>query len=183
MNILSLILVILAGTVLLLLLMALVLPKHYSVKVSETINKPKNKVYDYVSSFQNQIYYSEWLKADPDLQPTVVGADGTVGAILKWESFNEDKNKNVGKGEQEIKKMDANNIEVELRLIKPMEGTCKIINNFAEIGINQTDYTCTFYAYAKFPINLPSFLIGRHFIKKNQQQTLNNIKKIIEQAS
>lgn len=132
MSIVFIILGIVATIVLLFLMVALILPKHYSVTVSETINKPKKTVYDYVSLFHNQIQYSEWLKADPNLQPTVVGTDGTVGAVLKWESYNEDKNKNVGKGEQEIKKMDESTIEVELRLIKPMPATCKLINSFVE---------------------------------------------------
>jgi hypothetical protein len=183
MSIVFIILSIVAAIVLLLLLVALILPKHYSVTVSETINKPKKAVYDYVSLFHNQIQYSEWLKADPNLQPTVVGTDGTVGTVLKWESHNEDKNKNVGMGEQEIKRMDEDNIEVELRLLKPMPATCKLINNFVEKGVSQTYYTCTFYAYAKFPINLPSYLFGRNFIIKSQQKTLSNIKTIVEQTA
>ncbi|MFT3822807.1 MAG: hypothetical protein QM731_02760 [Chitinophagaceae bacterium] len=180
MSILFLILIILGGGVLLLLLLALFIPQSYSVTVSEVINKPKYIAYQYVSLFQNQIQYSEWLKADPDLRPEVVGADGAVGAVLKWESYNEDKNKNVGAGEQEIVRMDANNIEVELRLQKPMAATCRLINNIIEQGSNQTLYTCTFYAYAKFPVNLPSYLFGRRFIRKAQQKTLNNIRSIIE---
>lgn len=183
MNFVFIILTVLVAIVLVFLVAALILPKHYSVTVSETINKPKKTVYDYVSLFRNQTQYSEWLKPDPDLQPTVVGTDGTVGAVLKWESQNKDKNKNVGTGEQEIKVMTEDNIEVELRLIKPMPATCKLVNHFVETGINQTKYTCTFYAYAKFPINLPSYLIGRKFITKAQQKTLSNIKFIVEQSA
>lgn len=176
------ILSIVAGIVLLLLLVAAILPKHYSVTVSETINRPKNTVYNYVSVFLYQIQYSEWLKADPDLEPTVEGTDGAVGAVMKWESHNKDKNKNVGTGEQEIKQMDENNIEVELRLIKPMPATCKLVHSFAETGISQTKYTCTFSTYARFPINLPAYLFGRSFIRKTQQKTLGNIKTILEKT-
>ncbi|NCU06331.1 MAG: polyketide cyclase, partial [Chitinophagaceae bacterium] len=130
MSIVLLILSIVAAIVLFLFVLALILPKQYSVTVSETINKPKKTVYDYVRLFNNQTQYSEWLKADPDLQPTIIGTDGKVGAVLKWESCNEDKNKNVGMGEQEIKRMDEDNIEIELRLIKPMPATCKLVNHF-----------------------------------------------------
>ena len=183
MSVIFLVLSIVTVIVLLLLLVALILPKHYSVTVSEIINMPKKSVYDYVSLLSNQTQYSEWLNADPNLRPTVVGTDGTVGALLKWESLNEDRNKNVGMGEQEIKRMDESIIEVELRLIKPMPATCKLINNIVEKGINKTYYTCTFYAYAKFPINLPSYLFGRNFIIKAQQKTLSNIKTIVEQTA
>lgn len=168
------------GIVLLLLILALFIPKQYSVSVSERINRPKATVYRYVSLFQYQTQYSEWLKADPDLKPEVVGTDGTVGSILKWESHNKNKDKNVGKGEQEIKNMRDDEIEIELRLIKPMAATCKLMHSFEEPGDNQTEYSCTFYAYAKFPVNLPSYLFGRAFIKKTQQKTLRNIKEIVE---
>lgn len=167
--------------VLFLLVLALFIPKHYSVAVSQTISKPKDVVLEYVSILKNQIKYSEWLKLDNTLQPDIVGLDGTVGAILKWESNNEDKNKNAGKGEQEIKSMDANRIDIELRLIRPMPGTCKLTNYFAENEAGETLYTCTFYAYAKYPVNLPSYIIGRRFIRKAQQQSLDNIKAILEQ--
>lgn len=167
--------------ILILLVLALFIPRHYSVVVSQTINKPKNSVLEYVSLLKNQTSYSEWLNSDPTLQPNIVGVDGTVGAILQWESNNEDKNKNAGKGEQEIKSMDNDNVDIELRLIKPMSGTCKLTNHFAENEMGETLYTCTFYAHAKYPINLPSYLIGRRFIRKAQQQTLNNIKAILEQ--
>lgn len=182
MNIIFIILIIILGLVLFLLLLALIIPKNYSVTVSEIINKPKNVVYDYVSLFRNQTQYSEWLKADPDLQQAVVGTDGEVGSVLKWESSNPDKNKNVGTGEQEIKNMDDNHIEIELRLIKPMPANCKLVHKFEKMGIDKTKYTCTFYAYAKFPVNLPSYLFGRNFITKTQQLTLKNIKTILEKA-
>lgn len=86
-------------------------------------------------------------------------------------------------GEQEIKRMNENDIEVELRLMKPMPATCKVVHSFIEKGNDKTVYTCTFYAYAKFPINLPSYLFGRGFIIKTQQKTLRNIKAIVERTT
>jgi hypothetical protein len=167
---------ILAGIVILLLAAALFIPRHYSVSVSVLINRPQQVVYDFVKILQNQPRFSEWLKADPQLKPAIVGTDGAVGAVQKWESSNKD----VGAGEQEIKVMTENFIEVELRLIKPMAATCRITNDFTANGHQQTRYTCTFYAYAKYPINLPSFLVGRRFIIKAQQRSLNNLKGILE---
>lgn len=166
--------------ILLLLIWAFILPKHYSVTVTQTINKPKDVVFDYIRLFKHQTEYSEWLKKDPELHTNITGEDGVIGSMLRWVSFNEDKNLNVGIGEQEIINMDENQIEVELRLIKPLEGNCKLIHKFVSPTINQTSYTCTFKAYAKFPTNLPAYLIGRHFIKKTQQKTLFNVKAILE---
>lgn len=174
---------VLACVIAALLILALFIPKHYSVTVSQTINRPKKMVFDYVSLLKNQLKYSEWLKSDTTLQPEIIGVDGTVGATLKWESNNPDKNKNAGKGEQEITNMDISNIDVELRLIKPMAGVCKLKNHFSESETNETVYTCSFNAYAKYPTNLPSYIIGRHFIKKAQQKTLDNIKLILEEVN
>lgn len=174
------IVIIITGIILILLTLALFIPKHYSVVVSETIDRPMQTVRDYVSLLQNQIQYSEWLKTDPDLLPTITGIDGTVGATLKWESHQTDKDKNVGMGEQEIKSVSDHTIDIELRLIKPQTATCKLRNQFAEHDKLRTIYTCTFYAYAKYPVNLPSYVIGKRFIKRAQQKTLQNIKAILE---
>lgn len=133
-----------------------------------------------MSKLKNQMLYSEWLKPDDTLQPEIIGIDGTVGATMKWQSSNKDKNKSAGKGEQEIKHMDSNHIEIELRLIEPMPGICKLQNYFVEETSGKTRYTCTFSAYAKYPINLPSYVIGRKFIRKAQQKTLDNLKDILE---
>jgi hypothetical protein len=182
MNHVLLVIIIAISILLFLLLLALVLPKQYSVTVSETINQPKKVVYDYVSLFKHQRDYSEWIKADPDLRPTVKGTDGTVGAVMSWESQQTDRKKNIGSGEQEIKRMDEDRIEVELRLIMPMPATCQLVHEFEAKGENATRYTCTFSTYAKFPVNLPAYLLGRKFIARTQQKTLRNIKEILERS-
>lgn len=170
----------LLGICILLLVMAWILPKQYSVTVSNRIGRNKPIVYEYISILQNQLTYSEWLNADRKLISSVIGEDGTEGATMIWESNNEDKNKSAGAGEMEIKSMTDDTIEVELRLLKPMPGICRLVNHFESIGDGSTIYTCTFHAYAKFPINLPSYLIGRRFIRKAQQRTLDNVRMIIE---
>ena len=42
-----------------LLIIALFVPKQYTVSVSETINKPKQQVYDYVKTLRNQTQYNK----------------------------------------------------------------------------------------------------------------------------
>lgn len=174
------ILLIIGFLLLFLIILAWILPKRYSVKVSETISRPKDAVYGYVRLLGNQMQYSEWLKPDESLQPEITGEDGKMGARMNWKSSNPDKKKNVGKGEQTILQMDENNIVVELHLLEPMEGLCTLSHHFESITPESTRYDCVFSAYAKFPINLPSYLIGRYFIRKNQQKTLANIKRILE---
>jgi hypothetical protein len=86
----------------------------------------------------------------------------------------------AGEGEQEIIFLDDNTIKIALRLIKPMPGTATLTHRLEALSENETHYTCTFSAYARFPINLPSYLIGRSIIKRTKQKTLNNVKQILE---
>lgn len=76
--------------ILLLLILAFILPKHYSVTVTQTINKPKDVVFDYIRLFKHQTEYSEWLKKDPELHTNITGEDGVIGSMLRWVSFIEE---------------------------------------------------------------------------------------------
>ncbi len=83
------------------LIVSLFVKKDYEVEREITIDKPKEDVFDYVKFLKNQDNYSKWATMDPDMKKTYRGTDGTVGFISAWESNNKD----VGKGEQEIKKI------------------------------------------------------------------------------
>ena len=71
--------------IVILLVIAAFIPKNVTVSVSETINKPKQEVFDYVRILANQKDYSIWVMQDPNLNPEIIGTDGTVGAIQKME--------------------------------------------------------------------------------------------------
>src|SRR6476660_1660388 len=100
MRILKKILVILIILVIVLLIMALFIDKDYAIVREVTINKPKTEVYNYVKYLKNQNEYSKWARMDPDMKKDFRGTDATVGFVSAWEG-----NKDVGKGEQEIKKI------------------------------------------------------------------------------
>ncbi|MBN2611087.1 MAG: SRPBCC family protein [Bacteroidales bacterium] len=160
------------------LIVALFVPKSYIVSVSETINQPQQVVYDYVRVLDNQKDYSVWVMADPELNPEIIGVDGTVGAIQRWNS----KMKNVGQGEQEIAALTPDRMEVELRFIEPFEGTAKAANIFTALSDNETRLTSEFYSKDSYPMNLMSYFVGRKMIREAQTQNLKNIKKILEES-
>ena len=61
---------------------------------------------------------------DPQAKKTFTGIDGTVGFIMAWDS----KNKEAGKGEQEIKKIaEGQRVDFEIRFEKPFEGVASIL--------------------------------------------------------
>lgn len=158
-------------------IVALFIPRTYTVSVSETINKPKQVVFDYVRMLDNQKKYSVWVMADPDLKPVITGIDGTVGAIQKWNS----KIKDVGEGEQEITALTPDRIDLDLRFKRPFKGNSKAADIFKSVSENQTLLTVEFYSKESYPMNLPSYIFGRNMVKKDQIKNLQNLKRILEQ--
>lgn len=176
MRILKNILIAIISLMALALIVAFFIPRSYTVSVTETINKPKVEVYDYIRILKNQDEYSVWVMADSTLVPEIVGEDGTVGAIQKWNS-NDD---NVGEGEQEITALTPNRMDVDLRFKRPFEGTAKAANILKAISENQTELTSEFYSNDKWPMNLMSYFFGRGMIHDAEVKNLANIKKNLE---
>jgi hypothetical protein len=158
------------------LIVALFIPKKYTISVSETINQPKQIVYDYVRILNNQKDYSVWVMADPDLNPEIIGMDGTVGAIQRWNSVIND----VGEGEQEITALTPDRMDVDLRFKRPFEGTAKAAYILRVISEKQTQLTSEFYSNDPYPFNLPSYIFGRKMIREAETKNLQNIKRILE---
>ncbi|MFA5971326.1 MAG: hypothetical protein WC780_03155 [Lentimicrobiaceae bacterium] len=111
-------------------IVALFIPRSYTVSVTETINKPRRVVYDYVRMLDNQKNYSIWVMADPGLHPVISGTDGTVGAIQSWNSKIDD----VGEGEQEIISLTPDRMDLEIRFKRPFAGTSKAANIFKSVS-------------------------------------------------
>src|ERR1700712_5287235 len=97
MTILITILLILAGIITLLLIIALFMKKEHYVKREIIINAPQQKVFDYVKLLKNQDEFNKHAMAGPDRKREFKGTDGTVGYIYAWSG-----NKNAGEGEKEI---------------------------------------------------------------------------------
>ncbi len=176
MKILKNLLFIITGLVVIALIAAAIMPKTYTVVVSETINKPKAEVYDYLKMFANQKEYSEWTKPDPNLVPTITGVDGTVGSKSSWISDNSD----VGEGSQSISAMSDDQIDIDLEFISPMAGKATVKNIFESKDSTSTVLTVEFNSGAPYPMNLPSLLFGKPMIEKMEKKILLNIKDILE---
>ncbi len=158
-------------------IIGLFLPKKYSVVVSETINKPKKEVFDYVKLLKNQEKYSVWVMEDKNLKPEYTGIVGTVGATEKWNS----QNKNVGEGMQTIAAMTEDRIDYDLSFIRPMESKAKSAYVLKSISENQTEISAEFYGEnAPFPFTFLSNFAGKYFITDAQTKNLANLKAILE---
>lgn len=162
--------------IVLIFIIALFIPKKYTVSTSEIIDKPHEMVYNYVRLLNNQTNYNVWVMADPDLNPDIIGTGGTVGAIQKWNSKIDD----VGEGEQEITSLTPEKMEIDLRFKHPFESTAMVVNRFTSLVEGQTQIKSEFYANASYPFNLPSYIFGRKMIRKAQINNLRNLKNILE---
>ena len=163
------------GIIVLLLIAGLIIPKDYTISVSTTINKPQQLVFDYVKMIKNQENYSVWVMKDPNVKIEYTGIDGTVGSKSSWVSEDE----NVGVGSQEITKITDNRIDVDIHFVEPMKGDDSGATIVEALSENQTKITSEFYGHADYPINLMSFMF-KDFIKKDLEQNLANVKKILE---
>jgi hypothetical protein len=176
MKILKIVLIVIVCLIAIPFIAAIFVPRSYTVSVTETINRPRQEVHDFVRLLDNQRKYSVWIMADPALVPEITGTDGSVGAIQKWNS----KLDNVGEGEQEITAITPERIDVTIRFKRPFESTAKAANIFKSVSENQTQVTSEFYSNNSYPMNLPSYLFGRKILQDAELKNLQNIKRILE---
>lgn len=118
----------------LLLLIALFIKNEYSIKREIVISRSGKDVYNYIKLQRNQEQYSKWVMADPSMKKEFKGTDGEIGFVYAWDS----KDKNVGKGEQEIIKLvDGEWVDAEIRFIKPFEGIATTSMTIEPVSENQ----------------------------------------------
>ncbi|NJB71998.1 hypothetical protein GGR42_002489 [Saonia flava] len=168
---------ILGGLVLLILIMALLAPKTYNVSRSIEIGKPKPEVFKYLLSLKKMDEWSPWAKKDPNMKKTFTGNDGEVGCISHWIG-----NKDVGEGEQEIKKiMQGERIESELRFLKPWKSTSDCYLDVDEVSKGSTKVTWGFSGKNKFPMSIMMlFMSMDKMVGKDFEEGLATLKSILE---
>jgi hypothetical protein len=178
MTILLTILLIIVGIIVILLITGIFIKKEFLIERSITINKSKPEVFNYLKILKNGEQYNKWMMTDPAMKKKLTGIDGTVGFIYAWDSSN----KNAGKGEQEITKInEGERIDSELRFEKPFKNTSYTAFITQAASADQTRVTWTFYGNMKFPMNLMHALLNLSKMLGNDLETsLSNLKSILE---
>jgi hypothetical protein len=176
MGVLITILLVLAGLIAFFLLIALLTPRSFALRKEILINRPKQEVFNYLKLIRNQEKYSVWVMKDPNVKLVYTGIDGTVGFTSAWES----NDKNVGIGEQEIKKIvEGETMEVEIRFKKPFEGTNHACTSVMAVNDSQAKVTQEFYGKSKFPMNIMNLFMDK-LVGKDMQKTLENLRANLE---
>ncbi len=161
----------------LVLIIALFVKKDYKVEREVTINKPKQQVFDYIKMLKNQNNYSKWAMMDPNMKKEYRGTDGTVGFVSAWEG-----NKEVGKGEQEIKGItEGQRMDFEIRFEKPFKSVANGYMTNEALGETQTKVKWAFAGNMPYPMNaMQLFMNMDKSIGGDLQTGLDNLKALLE---
>ena len=157
---------------------ALFVRNDYSVEREIPVNRSKEEVFNYIRYLKNQDHYSKWASMDPDMKKWYTGTDGTVGFISSWES----KNKNVGKGEQEIASItEGERIDFEIRFIEPFRSTSPAYMITERISEDQTVVKWGFQGSMDYPMNIMLLFMNMEEVLGNDLKIgLTNLKAILE---
>ena len=175
MGIIITILLVAAGIIALLLIIALFIKREHYVKREIVINAPRQKVFDYVKLLSNQDKFNKHAMAGPDRKREYKGTDGTVGFIYAWSG-----NKKAGQGEKEIKAIiEGKKIEAEIRFVKPMAATACIIMETESLSDYQTKVSWSNAGTLKYPINIMIPMMEK-MLPKEMDISLSTLKDILE---
>lgn len=175
MNIITTILLVLAGIIALLLIIALFMKKVHYVKREIIINAPLQKVFDYIRLIKNQEEFSKWAAEDENRKKEFKGTDGTVGFIYSWSG-----NKNAGEGQKEIKDIiEGKRIETEMRFVKPMAAVAHVVMETEALSDHQTRVSWSNESTLFYPLNIMVPMIEK-MIAKEMDVSLKNLKSILE---
>ncbi|MFL5752126.1 MAG: SRPBCC family protein [Bacteroidia bacterium] len=175
MNTLITILLIVAGIITLLLILALVMKREHYVKREIIINAPRQKVFDYVKLLKNQDEFNEGAMADPDRKREFRGTDGTVGFVYAWNG-----NKDAGEGEKEIRSIvEGKAIEMEIRFVKPMTASARVIMETESLSADQTKVYWSNAGTLNYPLNILIPMVEKS-VAKGMDSSLSVLKGILE---
>ncbi len=158
------------------LVIALFVKKNFALEKEITINKPKQEVFDYVKLLKNQNEYSTWNQMDPQMTHYYRGTDGTVGFISSWES------KEMGDGEQEIKKITAGErVDTELRFGGTFPSVSPAYMITEAISDTQTKVKWGMSGHLAYPMNfMQVFMSMDKMVGDEYAKSLTNLKVLLE---
>ncbi len=175
MNAIITILLIVAGIIALLLVIALFMKKEHYIKREIIINAPRQKVFDYLRLLKNQDEFNKHAMAGPDRKREFKGTDGTVGYIYAWSG-----NKNAGVGEKEIKNIiEGKRIETEIRFVKPMRAIGHMIMETESLSDDQTKVYWSNAGILKYPVNIMIPMMEKS-VAKDMDISLSTLKNLLE---
>lgn len=163
-----------------LLIIPLFISKDMNYAKSISINSPIDKVWENVCSLEAMDQWSPWNAKDPEMDRSLTGVDGEVGAKQSWVS----KKKDVGEGSQTIVAVDKpNQLSTKLEFIKPFKSEADAFVKLKESG-NETTATWGFESQMAYPMNIMKLFMN---FEKNMDKDfgagMQKLKDICESAT
>ena len=176
MNIIITILLVVAGIIAVVLILALFMKKEHYVNREIIINAPRQKVFEFLKLLKNQDQFNKWAMADKqNRKEEFKGTDGTVGFIYSWSG-----DKSAGQGEKEIKNIiEGKRIETEIRFVKPMRVAAAVIFDTESLSDNQTKVNMINTGRLNYPLNIMIPMAEKKF-PKQMDDSLSTLKNILE---
>jgi len=166
---------IIAGIIALAFIIALSMPRKHFVKREIVIHAPVQKVFAYIRFLQNQEKFNINAMEDASREKTFKGTDGTAGYIYAWKG-----NKDAGQGEKEIISIvDGKSVEMEIRFVKPMKATARIVMETEPLTGQETKLSWSNSGSLPLPINLFIPTMQKH-VAKDMDKSLIALKAILE---
>lgn len=142
----------LLGIIVLILVVALFVPKDVVYEKSISIDAPIETVWENTNSLADMDKWNPWDEKDLTMVKDFSGVDGTIGAKQSWDS----EVKEVGKGQQTITRIEAPSLfETELIFYTPYESEAKGYVKL-EVEGEGTKATWGFQSEMPYPINIMS---------------------------
>ena len=175
MNTVITILLVVAGIIALLLIIALFMKKEHYVKREIIINAPLQKVFNYIKLLKNQDKFNKQAMADPGRDKEFKGTDGTVGFIIAWNG-----DKSVGEGEKEIINIiEGKKIETEIRFVRPFKAVGRAIMETESLSNDKTKVYWSNAGTLNYPLNLLIPMMEKN-VTKDMHISLSTLKNILE---
>ena len=160
-----------------LLILPLFISKELNYEKSVSINAPIDQVWKNVSSLSAMDQWSPWNTKDPDMERSLTGIDGEVGARQSWVS----QKKDVGEGSQTIVGVDEpNRLLTKLEFIKPFKSEADAYVKLDKTS-EGTNATWGFESQMAYPMNIMKLFMN---FEKNMDKDfgagLEKLKNICE---
>ncbi|MCG8702192.1 MAG: SRPBCC family protein [Bacteroidales bacterium] len=164
--------IVIVALLVLLLVVAVSLPKSINVESSVLIDMPVDSVFEQVVYLKNMEAWSPWKDYDPEMKISYSGTDGAVGAVYSWEG-----NKDVGSGSQEITNIVPNaRIDLKLAFVAPWESESDVYFTFNDKGAS-TEVLWGFVQETLVPTNLMMTIMNvDKSLKKEFDKGLSRLK-------
>jgi uncharacterized protein YndB with AHSA1/START domain len=178
MSILTMIVLTLLVILILLFISASFLSDQYSIEASIVINRPVEKVFDFIRYLRHADRYNKWTMVDRNLKRSFLGTDGKVGFVSSWDS----EMNQVGKGEQEIIAVqEGSRVDYEIRFEKPFQNISYAYISTVGLSDSRTEVQWVFKGKRNLFMKLFHLVFNlQKSLAKDLSESLSNLKRIME---